>query len=189
MDFVKTTSREHFVRVGVLGRVGRFVSVDPVQFSRGTRVICRTGRGLEVGQVVGLGRDDSARGQADGSLLRAVSTTDEFVIRRLERHREDAFAACQHLLRNAGSPAILMDVEQLFDGQKLFFYFLGRPPADSEAWIGPLAEAYESKVRFADFANAVEYGCGPGCGTDEGRGCGDDCAGCAVVDACRAKGA
>ncbi|HEY6564007.1 MAG TPA: PSP1 C-terminal domain-containing protein [Pirellulaceae bacterium] len=177
--------REHFVRIGVLGRLGRFVAVDAVSFPRGTSVICRTPRGLEVGEVAGHARDVSGRGETDGSLLRSVTATDALLLERLRRHRDEAFTACVTLLREAGSAAALVDVEQIFEGHKLFFYFLGSPPADLDRLLQPLADAYESKVRFRDFAQAVEVGCGPGCGTESAAGCGESCSSCAVASACR----
>ena len=42
----------HLVRVGALGHVGRFTAVDAVRYPRDTRVVVRTGRGLEVGEIL-----------------------------------------------------------------------------------------------------------------------------------------
>lgn len=177
--------REHFVRVGVLGRIGRFVAIDAISFPRGTEVICRTARGLEAGSVVGHSEALSDRGTTDGSLLRAVSPTDRLLLERLDQRRDEAFDACTVFLKKAGSSAVLMDVEQIFQGDRIFFYFLGAPPHDLESLLEPLAEAYDSKVRFRDFVQAVETGCGPGCGTDQAIGCGDACSTCSVANACR----
>ena len=47
---------------------------------------------------------------------------------RLEKHRHEAYHACCDLLTEAQIPAVLVDVEHLFDGQGLFFYFLGEVP-------------------------------------------------------------
>jgi hypothetical protein len=49
---------------------------------------------------------------------------------RLEKHRHAAYRACAALLAEHSISAVLVDVEHLFDGQGLFFYFLGDvPPA------------------------------------------------------------
>jgi hypothetical protein len=70
-----------------------------------------------------------------------------------------------------------MDVEHLFDGQSLVFYFLGPHDPRLETITAELAEVYEAKVQFRSFADAVNVGCGPGCGTSEaiGGGCGTSC--------------
>ena len=45
-----------------------------------------------------------------------------------------------------------MDVEHLFDGQSLYFYFLGEVQPEWESLTTELAATYEAKVRFQPFA-------------------------------------
>ena len=45
-------SHYHLVRVGAMGQVGRFAAVDAVRYPRHSRVVVRTRRGLEVGEVL-----------------------------------------------------------------------------------------------------------------------------------------
>lgn len=181
--------RYHLVRVGAMGQVGRFAAGDARHYPRHSRVIVRTRRGLEVGLVLALpdGRDDP-RGFADGELLRGVTVQDELLLARLERDRQQAYAACAALLAKHGVPAVLVDVEHLFDGQGLFFYFLGEVPAELETYTEELAEAYEANVQFRKFTETLIEGCGPGCGTEEAKGQGgcDSCTSCAVASACGA---
>src|SRR5206468_10275633 len=67
----------HLVRVGVMGNVGRFASPDAVHYPRGARVIVRTTRGLETGEVLSNGADASPDLlNADGALLRAMTVED-----------------------------------------------------------------------------------------------------------------
>src|SRR5688572_1481848 len=116
--------RQHLVRVGALGRVGRFTSVDAVRYPRGSRVICRTSRGLEVGEVLAPAGDDGNLTTSDGSLLRGMTPEDHLLLARLDKHKDDAYSACQTLLAERQVSAVLMDVEHLFDGRSLYFYFL-----------------------------------------------------------------
>lgn len=174
----------HLVRFGLLGHVGRFHSADSVLYPRGTRVVCRTPRGLEVGEVLG---PTHREGSPDGSVLRRVSVEDDLLLARLEKHRDAAFDACSRLLSDAGCEATLIDVEHLFDGESLFFYFLGDPPTPAMELTSQLAELYAAKVQFREFAETLTHGCGPGCGTEEaaGHGCTSACSSCALVGACR----
>ncbi len=178
-------SRQYLVRVGLLGQVGRFAPTDSVAYRRGAPVVCRTARGLEVGQV--LAEVESPReAENDGVLLRRVTVEDGLLIERLERNRDAAFEACARLLEERGVSAVLMDVEHLLDGASIYFYFLGDPPAEAEAITAELAEAYEAQVQFRRFADTLTEGCGPGCGTAEAEnGCGAACGSCAVHAACR----
>src|SRR6185503_20040872 len=111
-------SRFHLVRVGAMGQVGRFAAVDSVHYPRRSRVIVRTRRGLEVGDVLSPPDDrDDGRTFADGDLLRGVTVQDELLQARLEKNRQEAYAACARMLGESGMPAVLVDVEHLFDGQ------------------------------------------------------------------------
>lgn len=188
----------HLVRVGVLGHVGRFVPVSLGAFPRGTRVVCRTRRGLELGEVLAVEQGASpvnaspvnaskpASIGADGELLRRMTVADELLAARLEQRKDEAFMACQSLLAERRIAATLMDVEHLFDGQSVYFYFLGTPPPDCEPLTDELARVYGAAARFEQFAESLELGCGPGCGTEEAAGCGSSggCSTCSLVSAC-----
>src|SRR4051812_3007509 len=182
--------RQHFVRVGVLGAVGRFASTAAERYSRGARVICRTRRGLEIGEVLAAAELDGGSDElaAEGELLRRVTVEDNLLIARLEKNRLEAYEACCNRLLERGSPAILLDVEHLFDGRSLYFYFLGEATPDLDALTAELAEAYEAKAQLAKFAETLTAGCGPNCGTEEGAGCGSGgCSTCSVLSACGTK--
>jgi cell fate regulator YaaT (PSP1 superfamily) len=180
-------SRYHLIRVGAMGQVGRFAAVDAVRYPRHARVVVRTRRGLEIGEVLAPPDErDDGRTFADGDLLRGMTVEDELLSARLEKHRHDAYEACAALLANRSLPAVLVDVEHLFDGQGLFFYFLGDVPPAVESLTDRLAEAYETKVQFRKFTETLIEGCGPGCGTEEAKGQGgcETCTSCAVAGAC-----
>ena len=100
-----------------------------------------------------------ARGEADGTLLRRVTVEDDLLLARLEQNRAEAIAACSKRLQERGITTPLMDVEHLFDGGSLYFYFLGEVTDELEAITGELAEAYEAKVQFRQFTDAVDAGC------------------------------
>jgi cell fate regulator YaaT (PSP1 superfamily) len=188
--------RHHLVRVGALGHVGRFTAVDAVGYPRGARVVLRTSRGLEIGEVLSPvqeaiagnapANNSAARGQSDGSILRGMTIEDQLLESRLEKNRHAAFAACADQIRQLRLPVTLMDVEHLFDGRSLFFYFLGDVPPELEAVTAELAETYDAAVQFRKFAETVTEGCGPGCGTSEaaGAGCVSCASGCPIGSAC-----
>ncbi len=179
--------RQHLVRVGALGHVGRFTAVDAVRYPRHSRVVVRTGRGLELGEVLTPPDGSPEAAAADGSIVRGVTAEDQLLAARLERNRQEAFEACARRLAELRLPAVLMDVEHLFDGRTLVFYFLGEMSPEIEALTGDLAELYETHVQFRRFAQAVDEGCGPACGTDAAEGCKTCAAGCAIAGACSTR--
>ena len=115
----------HLVRYGLLGNLGRFSAAGAVRYPRQARVVIRSPRGLELGEIVAEPEASHRIPDLDGQILRRVTIEDELLQARLEKHRHEAFAACQQLLDEHAVPAALVDVEHLFDGQGLFFYFLG----------------------------------------------------------------
>ena len=181
--------RHHLVRVGALGRVGRFTSVDSLVFPRRARVVLRTSRGLELGEVLASPEAETDSALGDGSILRGVTSADLLLETRLEQNRHAAFEACTARLAELQLPVALMDVEPLFDGRALFFYFLGEVTPELEELTAELAEVYEAKVQFRKFAAALSEGCGPDCGTDDnsGGGCSSCATGCAVASACSTR--
>ena len=177
----------HLVRVGLFGNIGRFDSADGARYGRRSQVICRTDRGLEVGEV--LAQSDQ-NGEPEGTLLRPFTSEDELLLARILRRKDRAFRACAELVASRGLPVVLMDVEHLFDGQSLYFYFLGEITADVESLISDLTEVYETKVQFRKFTETVINGCGPQCGTEQATGgCGTSgCSSCALSGACSTRG-
>ena len=176
-----------------MGHVGRFRSTEGESVPRGRRVVVRTRRGLELGEVLTHQSFDD-RSRDDGPLLRAMGPADELLAERLEQNRGKAYDACVRLLAKRGSRAVLMDVEHLFDGRGLYFYFLGEVDGVAADVSADLAQAYDAEARFGEFADAVNEGCGPGCGTAEAvNGCGADasaggCSTCSVAKACGVRG-
>jgi len=188
----------HVVRVGAMGIVGRFTAVDAVRYPRTARVIVRTGRGLELGEVLsppgeqeaGLmrerGRPDQPSG--DGSILRGMTAQDHLLAARIEKNRLEAYEACAGRLSELQVPTTLVDVEHLFDGRTLLFYFLGEVTPELAALTEELAEIYESQVQFRKFTETLTEGCGPGCGTEQAEGGCKSCnTGCAVAEVCGAR--
>ena len=179
----------HLVRYGLLGHVGNFSTADAARYPRRSRVVVRSPRGLEVGEVVAEPDDRAPLPGSDGAIIRRMTIQDDLLEARLLKKRDEAFDACQRLLHEAAVPAALVDVEHLFDGEGLFFYFLGEPPRQAAEFTAQLAEAYETAVEFRKFAETLSEGCGPGCGTDEAKGQGGcaSCTSCAVASACGTK--
>jgi len=170
-----------WVRFGVMGEVRPFRG-DAGAFPRGTEVVIRTGRGLEWGTV--LTAPAPLKSPADGTILRPLSANDRLLIERIERNKLAAIRACQQKMRSSATEVALVDLELLFDGQTLIFYFLGALDETIERITAELAEVFETKVQFRRFTSNLLNGCGPDCGTGgEGGGCGD-CTSCAIATAC-----
>lgn len=185
--------RQHLVQVGLMGVVGCYDAIDFRSYDRDTRVICRTSRGLEAGKVMcdvtdpAMSAVEFSNEMPKGELLRQSGREDDLILERLERHRDKAFQACEKLLAEREISATLVDVEHLFDGESIFFYFLGETTPELEAVTAELAETYERKVRFKKFAETLANGCGPDCGTGDSGCSSGGCGSCSLSGGCGAS--
>jgi len=181
-----TLQNQYWVQFGAMGWTGCFHSLESIHYSRQSAVVCRTQRGLEVGRVLSE-VDGPLEVPCSGSLIRCMTVQDDLLLVRLEKDREQACDACVQLLEEHGFDNVLLDAEVLFDGKSLVFYFLGEvSPALSEL-TEKLSQAYQAAVSFQTFTQALEEGCGPGCGTESAAGgCGSSgCASCSVASLCK----
>ena len=165
---------DFLVRVGAMGQVGRFRPALPAVLRKGQRVVVRTRRGLETGEFLSESQSEFGDLDAvtDGEFLRAMTPEDDLLASRLERRRHEAFSSCETCLRERDIPAQLVDVETLFDGGAIVFYSSATRRPKPRPSSGELAEKFAAEIRLTDFANLLEHGCGPACGTEEGAGCG-----------------
>jgi hypothetical protein len=181
-DFMTTS---FLVRTGIFSEVAWFDSAPGLRLATGDEVICRTERGLEVGQILAEGWPDgnseqpSDPAQPSGRVLRPVNDQDRLLIERLDRFKLQAVESCEQLLRQRGIKATLVEAEQLFDGKHLFFYFLGDPTPETDEVLEELSQQYDRRIGFSRFATRLAEGCGPGCGTTK-SGCGESggCSSC-----------
>ncbi len=179
-DFALT--QHYFVRLGAFGAVVRCQPAETAEYRRGQRVVCRSGRGLELGQVMATAAADE---EAEGTVLRRATPEDELLDTRLRQYKAQAVQRCQAALVELAPETVLLEVDQLLDGKTLIFYFLGPVSPAVQSLTDQLAEAYEKKVRTRHFAQLLAEGCGPGCGTEAGGGCSGGCAVCVVASACQ----
>ena len=184
--------RRFLVRFGVMGHQGWFIAREPGDYRRSQRVVVQTSRGLEVGEIMTPEGQFTPAAGAEGSageLLRSMTPEDAFQERALRQGEQKAFEDCRRLLAERNMPVELLDVEQLLDGEKILFYFLGDPPAEMADLTEELGKTYSTRIEFRQFMERAEVGCGPGCGTDEAPGCGDEggCSSCGDSGGCAVK--
>ena len=176
-----------------LVRVGSRQDIIPIHagaavLARGEQVLCRTSRGVEMGEVLAATYPEYLAAKDASKFIRKSRAEDQMIWRQLTKLSIDANNACQAFLESQSSPDVLLEVEPLIDGRTLYFHFLGTPSAETEQHVQELSEIYQKSVASSRFAQLLEHGCGPGCGTKEKSGCGTSggCAVCAIAGGCTA---
>lgn len=181
----------YFIRIGAMAEIRLATSLLPLEHGR--RVVVRSSRGIEWAEVTGRAtsindqaeserKSEHSLGKREGldgefKILRPTTSSDELLIERLGRYKRDAVEACREQLRSAGSQSVLLDVDQLLSGGKLLMHFLGEVDEIAREITEQIAQRYESIVKTREFAQLLDEGCGPDCGTGEGCGSGG-CVGC-----------
>ncbi len=178
------------VRFGSNHVVGSFMSTDGQQYRRGSRVLCRSARGLEAGTVLGLVRHSQSNPNATvgGTIVRRMSPEDELLLQQMIKLSQQASEECCRWLADHQVDATLLDVEPLMDGQTLYFHFLSDVGPEVQQHLDQLVMLYQESVASSRFARLLEHGCGPGCGTERAQNsCNSHggCAICQVASACK----
>jgi len=172
----------HSVRIGFAGEV--FVAGYTGSLSRGRRVLVRTPRGVELGEVLGPIQNATPHRPIGLEIVRPTTENDERLLGRLNRFKVQAVRECQRVLSESRSSAMLLDVDQLFDGQTLILHFCGPADALGRELTEQIVRRYESEVRSIPLADLLDNGCGEGCGTAQASGCGGGCASCSLAQQC-----
>ena len=131
MDALAIDEVQNSDSVGLyLVRVGYQQEIIPVQagahsLDRGEQIICRTPRGIEMGEVLAATNPEYIETSNASKYIRKSRPEDELLWRQLTSLSVTASTACQAFLRNQDIPDVLLEVEPLFDGRTLYFHFLG----------------------------------------------------------------
>jgi hypothetical protein len=173
------SAADYLVSHGKGGAFGRFLAEEPLDLSRGERVVVRTSRGLELGVVLCRARGGHSRALEHipaGQLLRRVTGEDEQTIARSQALAQLVFSDSRRLCAELDLPLEILDVEVLADCSKAILHYLNSTACNAEPMLAALARNHGISVLLENLTmpavvDASDGGCGkPDCGRGEG-GC------------------
>lgn len=175
----------YLVQCGANAEIYRLDSTNK-GLNRAMEVIVRTDRGLELGKILGSASWLGCKDLLTAKFVRRCQPEDRLLWGQLVALSQDSAKACQKFLEDRGSPDVLIEVEPLLDGKTIFFHFLGEISSSTEDYVEQLAEVYRNEIASSKFANQLETGCGPGCGTSAKSSCGTSsgCSTCSLRGGC-----
>ncbi len=141
----------YIVRHGAMRFLGEYQAPEDILYERGQTAILQTDRGLEVGEVLCPAHPKAMEQIADptsGEILRRASEEDEGEIRRLRQTELDEFNTCQHFVTQRKLQMDLVDVEHLFGGERIIFYFLAEKRVDFRELVKDLAREYRTRIEM-----------------------------------------
>jgi len=138
------------VRHGAMRFLGEF---DPEtgEYARGQEVVVRTDRGLELGQVLCPATPRAVELIAEptrGRILRVLSERDRAERERLREAEQRAMETCARFVQQRRLQMELVDVEHLFGGERIIFYFLAEKRVDFRELVKDLAREYQTRIEM-----------------------------------------
>jgi cell fate regulator YaaT (PSP1 superfamily) len=141
----------YIVRHGTIRFLGQFEAPETLTCPRGANVVVRTERGLEAGQVL---CDANPRAMAmipeptKGRILRLFEFEDLATLQRQREAERKELAACQQFISQRKLQMELVDVEHLFGGERIVFYFLAEKRVDFRELVKDLARAFQTRIEM-----------------------------------------
>jgi cell fate regulator YaaT (PSP1 superfamily) len=143
--------QKYVVRCGVMRALGVFTTGRGESFARGARVISRTDRGLEAGEVLCEATDEAAARIQDprrGQILRSMTPDDENELERMHSLERTEFETCQRVLAELQLPMKLVDVEHVFGGERVVIYYISENRVDFRTLVKSLATEFQTRIEM-----------------------------------------
>ena len=142
---------KYIVRHGVMRNIGIFTSRGGELFSRGHRVIARTHRGMESGEILCEATEHAVAGLQEpkyGQILRRATSDDERDLRKLFEQERREYEVCQQRIEDMGVPMRLVDVEHLYGGERIVVYYLADGRVDFRELVKTLAKEFQTRIEM-----------------------------------------
>lgn len=147
---------KYVVRHGAMRQLGVFSTRSGDRYARGQRVIARTSRGQESGEVlceatehVQSQMQDTQAGKAQtGQILRLSSADDEVELRKIEDQANQQLEICKQRVKELGLEMELVDAEQLYGGERSVFYYLAEGRVDFRELVKQLAKEFQTRIEM-----------------------------------------
>ncbi len=139
------------VRHGATRLLGEFTGPHGQIFSRGERVILKTERGLEVGDVLCPSTPRAMNQIAEpthGQIIRPMSADDRVKLDENIAIAKNQFDAACAIVERCNLDMQLVDVERLFGSERLIFYFLSEKRIDFRELVKELARELQMRIEL-----------------------------------------
>ncbi len=142
---------KYIVRHGVMRNLGIFSTSRGETFTRGAKIIARTSRGLEGGQVLCEATEhavENLRNARHGQILRKQTRDDGHELEKMHEQERGEFGVCQQRIRELSLHMDLIDVEHLFGGERVIVYYLSEGRIDFRELVKVLASDFQTRIEM-----------------------------------------
>jgi cell fate regulator YaaT (PSP1 superfamily) len=141
----------YVIRYGRMRFLGEFTGLADQEHPRGQRVVVRSDRGSELGEVLCPVSERTVmllEHPIQGEILRAVDPADLDHEATLEEAQMAAFATCEALIAKRRLQMNLVDVEIIFGRERIVFYYLADNRVDFRELVKDLARANRTRIEM-----------------------------------------
>lgn len=140
----------YIVRHGAMRFLGDF---DPgeLAYARGDEVVVRTDRGHELGTVLAPANPAALETIAEpthGRIVRTLTDNDRRERDRIKAGEGREMEACEKYVAKRRLQMELVDVEHLFGGERIVFYFLAEKRVDFRELVKDLAGEFRTRIEM-----------------------------------------
>lgn len=142
---------DYIVRYGAMRLLGVFSPTGGQEYRRGMKVIARTDRGLEAGDVLSDATPQALehlRDPGSGQIIREITAEDSNEIMRLRKQLSQQFDLCQQHIDRLELNMKLVDVEHLFGGERIVVYYLAENRVDFRELVRVLAGEFQTRIEM-----------------------------------------
>jgi cell fate regulator YaaT (PSP1 superfamily) len=141
----------YIVRYGAMRLIGVMQPASDQRYARGAKVIARTDRGLEAGDVLCEGSEqalESLGEYKEGQILRQMTADDANELSRIHDQEKNEFQVCLRCITKLGLQMHLVDVEHIFGGERIVVYYLSDGRVDFRELVRMLASEFQTRIEM-----------------------------------------
>jgi cell fate regulator YaaT (PSP1 superfamily) len=131
--------------------LGEYTGLAGQDHPRGQKVVVRSERGTELGDVLCPASDRTAQflpNPVQGEILRLATVEDGEQEARLAEERRGFFATCQDLIARRRLQMDLVDIEVIHGRERVVFYYLAEKRVDFRELVKDLARALRTRIEM-----------------------------------------
>jgi cell fate regulator YaaT (PSP1 superfamily) len=165
------------VRYGRMNTLGFFEHQEMKIPKVNSRVVIKTERGLELGYLVGRltaykgGQFKLSDVQIQeyfsksgidfnpnrvGKFIRYATSADVSEERHLRKIARDEMECCKRFVEEMGLPMKIVDVEHVFGGERIIFYFMADGRVDFRELVKRVAQEYQTRIEMRQIGSRDE---------------------------------
>ena len=141
---------KYVVRYGSMRSLGVFTTRFE-RHERAAKVIARTQRGLEAGEVLCEATEQAVAQIQDpttGQIMREMTGQDANELAHIQSQERTEFETCREQVRQLGLPMELVDLEHLFGGERIVIYYLAEQRVDFRELVKTLASEFQTRIEM-----------------------------------------